>query len=84
MKSSNCNELCNTIECDPHINDCDEGYYCLEGSTSSRQIQCGGSQFYCPKGSALPTLVDIGYYTISSKHIPNTSYTRSSQLICEK
>lgn len=43
---------------------CAFGHYCPEGSTTSKQIECGGSDVYCPEGSALPTLVSEGFYTV--------------------
>ena len=30
---------------------CERGYYCPEGSTSSREEECGGEWLYCPEVS---------------------------------
>ena len=42
---------------------CDLGYYCPIGSSKSTQFECGGSEFFCPIGSATPQHVYLGYYT---------------------
>jgi hypothetical protein len=42
---------------------CRGGYYCPEGSIISTQIQCDGTNIYCPESSALPINVTLGYYT---------------------
>ena len=42
---------------------CNQGYYCMEGSTTPTQQKCGGIEWYCPKGSAHPTRVTKSYYT---------------------
>ena len=34
---------------------CTSGYYCPSGSASSRQLECGGTSVYCPRGSGQPT-----------------------------
>eukprot|EP01041_Mallomonas_annulata_P009845 gene9845-20480_t len=51
---------------------CMPGYYCPLASTRYDQIACGSPSVYCPMGSALPTAVPMGYYTIngtlSSRH----------------
>jgi hypothetical protein len=43
---------------------CEFGHYCPIGSVKNKQIECGGSNVYCPTGSALPTVVSTGYYTV--------------------
>ena len=42
---------------------CNQGYYCMEGSTTPTQQKCGGIEWYCPKGSAHPIRVTKSYYT---------------------
>ncbi|KAK1944623.1 hypothetical protein P3T76_004535 [Phytophthora citrophthora] len=44
---------------------CTAGFYCPEGSTSSREKSCGHSIYYCPAGSAARRRVDSGYYTVT-------------------
>jgi hypothetical protein len=41
---------------------CDPGYYCVNGSTSARQLICPSSAMYCLQGSGVPATVDNGYY----------------------
>lgn len=41
---------------------CDPGYYCLEGSPSARQFECGNYSLFCPRGSTKPQTVQIGFY----------------------
>lgn len=43
---------------------CEAGYYCPEGSTSPRQVQCGANAYFCPPGSKEPQPVAQGYYTV--------------------
>lgn len=57
---------------------CSAGYYCPKGSSSKEQINCGGSNYYCPSQSAKPVLVSDGYYSIGS----NDNSTRTGQEIC--
>ena len=46
---------------------CAEGHVCPEGSTTPRALACGGgAHVFCPLGSARPTPVAAGFYTISS------------------
>lgn len=42
---------------------CSSGYYCPEGSISSRQFPCQNASVFCPPGSGLPHPVGVGYYT---------------------
>jgi len=49
--------------CDTSLSLCDPGYYCPAGSLTSDQYVCGKISRYCPRGSAEPTPVDIGYYS---------------------
>mmetsp|Transcript_16910 Transcript_16910/g.31665 ORF Transcript_16910/g.31665 Transcript_16910/m.31665 type:complete len:797 (+) Transcript_16910:126-2516(+) len=44
---------------------CREGFYCPPASTSPYQKMCGGSDRYCPEGSAAPVLVWEGHYTVN-------------------
>lgn len=41
---------------------CEDGYYCKEGSSNSKEFQCGGSNYYCPRGSTEPNTVHEGFY----------------------
>ena len=50
--------------CDTSISLCDPGHYCPAGSLTSTQYVCGHISKYCPKGSAAPIPVDIGYYSV--------------------
>ncbi|DAZ92498.1 TPA: hypothetical protein N0F65_012728 [Lagenidium giganteum] len=52
------NPLCNGL--------CEAGYYCPLASTSSRAVQCGNANVYCPAGSPMPLPVLPGYYSIRS------------------
>lgn len=47
-----------------NIRKCSAGYICPAGSTSPKQVECGGSNVYCPPGSVIQTPVDVGYYTV--------------------
>lgn len=38
------------------------GHYCTGASPSRTQFRCGNSTVYCPRGSAVPTLVTDGFY----------------------
>jgi hypothetical protein len=42
---------------------CSPGYYCPIGSTSPTQNKCGNANLFCPEGSALPRIVEVGYYS---------------------
>mmetsp|Transcript_3555 Transcript_3555/g.5536 ORF Transcript_3555/g.5536 Transcript_3555/m.5536 type:complete len:1103 (+) Transcript_3555:128-3436(+) len=42
--------------------ECDPGYYCLEGSSTARQYECGNATVYCPRGSFEPRSVHNGFY----------------------
>ena len=43
---------------------CPAGYFCPAASTSARAHVCGGQDVYCPTGSASPTPVTPGFYTV--------------------
>ena len=59
---------------------CEAGYYCPPGSVSAREHQCGAADVWCPEGSALPTPVSVGYYTLPE---PSVSVVyRSSAETC--
>ena len=64
---------------------CHEGYYCPEGSMSSRQYECGGFNVFCPRGSASPTQVSTGYYSTSLAEgsLASSGMIQSSQTVCE-
>ena len=44
-------------------------------------LQCGGVQYYCPKGSFYPQIVQGGYYSIGGGI---NNLTRTDQVICAK
>lgn len=58
---------------------CPEGYYCPQGTDAADSNECGGSNYYCPLGSAKPLQVRAGYYSIGG----NNEFTRSAEMICE-
>ena len=43
---------------------CSAGYYCPAGSTSPTEFSCGGANVICRPGSAQPTLVSVGKYSV--------------------
>ena len=43
---------------------CAVGFYCPAGSLSKIQEPCGSHHQFCPEGSARPTAVTPGYYTL--------------------
>ena len=42
---------------------CSAGYYCPEGSQHFNQSECGSPDKFCPPGSPIPQIANIGYYT---------------------
>jgi hypothetical protein len=58
---------------------CDAGFYCPAGSTSSRAFACGGVASFCPTGSASPSPVGAGNYSIPLSSPLNQ---RSGQAAC--
>jgi hypothetical protein len=44
--------------------ECSPGFYCPAGSIHTEQVQCPDAASYCPRGSAAPIPVTIGYYTV--------------------
>jgi protocatechuate 3,4-dioxygenase beta subunit len=62
LTAAHCNAHCSESPCKP--NSCQEGYYCPLGSVTAAMRECGNPQFYCPTGSAEPTDVSAGYYSI--------------------
>jgi hypothetical protein len=60
---------------------CAAGYYCPLASISATQIKCGASNMYCPPGSVLPLIVDIGYYTTGPLSPPFSTQNVDDQLI---
>ena len=57
---------------------CDAGYVCSAGSKVSNPSSCGGAQFYCPAGSAVPTAVTPGFYSVGGSSVQ----TRTDQALC--
>ena len=72
-KKGNDDETCN--------GKCEKGYYCPPGSKHNKQYECGGTEFYCPDGSARPIIVLKGYY---STPLNQSELNRWNQTICEK
>jgi len=68
---------------------CSSGYYCPSSSTSDKQVECGGSNLYCPPGTSLPFTVDVGYYSVGILSKPGLMQVdddvniRSAQIQCE-
>jgi len=58
---------------------CSEGYWCGEGSTHPRQIQCGAQSVWCPLNSSAPVPVLEGFYTTDpvDPHAAAQTMTRS-------
>lgn len=44
---------------------CAPGYYCPSGTVDAHQHPCGGSDVYCPAGSAAPIPVSVGHYSLN-------------------
>lgn len=55
---------------------CSAGYYCPEGSTSSRQYVCGNISVYCPIGSSNPIIVPDLYYSAGGTHSTRMNITK--------
>lgn len=68
---------------------CAAGYYCPPGTIFQTMKLCGSSNMYCPTGSAKPTPVQIGRYSIGSISQRNMDqnisdlYIRTYEAICE-
>jgi hypothetical protein len=41
---------------------CERGYFCPEGSTSKQQFPCGNETVFCPAGTGVKYIVDVGFY----------------------
>ena len=48
---------------------CSAGYYCPPASVSATEVPCGSTNVWCPEGSALPTPVSDGYYTMPEEDV---------------
>lgn len=59
---------------------CEQGYWCPRASVRAKQIPCGGTDVYCPIGSASPLRVSRGFYT--STHDDREMEIRSSAVTC--
>lgn len=68
---TNSNENCTGL--------CEAGYFCAEGSTSSKSSKCSQNNplMYCEEGTSAPQQAMDGYFTIGA-----TTSTRTSQEIC--
>jgi len=69
---------------------CDRGYYCTGGSKSKQQYKCGSANVYCPIGSAQPTPVHEGFYSVftgvdagAQQLWDQQNSTASAELPCE-
>eukprot|EP01041_Mallomonas_annulata_P008562 gene8562-17664_t len=60
--------------------DCESGYYCLAGSTSPRQHECGGPGMFCPGGAGSPVSAGAGRRTVGG----SSNTTRTSDELCER
>lgn len=65
--------------------ECSPGFYCpsypYPGSVKAEQVECGGSDLYCPPGTGNnPLIVSSGYYTTGGGA---DGKTRSGQRACE-
>ena len=70
--------------------ECQAGYFCPEGSIQADARECGGAQYYCPRGSAAPLQVHDGYYSLATTvstgldtEASRRFRTLSSQSVCE-
>jgi hypothetical protein len=77
LQTSHCSDECYGDVCIPTV--CEAGYFCPPGSLTAKQVECGFSDRYCPKGSAAPISVDTGYYSLGSEDVN----LRTSQKQCE-
>ena len=73
----------NKAECE----ECTEGFYCRSQpappTTQDTQVECGDASKFCPKGSAEPRAVDLGYYTLNRFGKEEGFETqRTSQVVC--
>jgi hypothetical protein len=66
--------------------ECEAGCYCTAGSISSCVYQCGGSAFFCPKGSSEPLVAGAGMKTIDAfgESNANSSFVRVSVSPCSR
>lgn len=58
---------------------CEEGYYCPEGSTTAREVQCGGASWYCPAASSRPLAVPPGHYSTGGSVSTRSAYTAATR-----
>jgi hypothetical protein len=42
---------------------CQHGFYCPNGSSTTRTLPCGSAAVYCPANSQAPIAVSSGFYT---------------------
>lgn len=92
LGSFHCNASCDAVAY-PEVacvaTKCSPGYFCPSGSNSSEQAECGGAEVYCPSGSAIPTPVSRGYYTVGALSVlgkdqdSEDAAVRWGQRICE-
>ena len=83
MRDESCSGTC-YADCSALRNACQEGYYCPLGSISGSQMTCGGTDRYCPAGSAVPTVVSSGFYTVGPDYPDGNPLTRTAQKICQR
>ena len=58
---------------------------CPQASNSSVQHECGNAEYFCPRGSGVPTRVNPGYYTVGgTPHADTTATerTRHAEIEC--
>jgi len=76
LKTDGCSLKCSGLFCEQTV--CAPGFYCPLASTHAEMNRCGGNHVFCPAGSAEPTPVTVGYYTVG-----NTPSSRVAQIPCE-
>lgn len=64
MRTKECSRLCAGEDFCVQTTTCRAGFYCPAAATE--ELDCGGSDRYCPAGSANYTLVSEGYFTVGS------------------
>eukprot|EP00808_Paulinella_micropora_P001533 g80709.t1 len=58
---------------------CAPGYWCPQRSSEANANECGDASLICPQGSAQPSVVSIGYYSIGG----SSAATKSAEVACE-
>ncbi|OQR97987.1 hypothetical protein THRCLA_06800 [Thraustotheca clavata] len=61
---------------------CRPGYWCSSGSSSPIQNECGGTNVFCPLGSASPQPVQNGYYASNPNSLSGANADFTTQTFC--